>query len=83
VDACEGAREESGGTSKEEEAAEDRPGMDFVGPVVPVSVACDGRRGGDFSVAMDEEDSVEALFSSSGSALTSKGGALSPFMLDM
>jgi len=82
VDACEGAREESGSTSEKEEAADDRPGMDFVGPVVPVSVACDGR-GGDFIVAMDDDDSVEALFSSSGSALTSEGGALSPFMLDM
>lgn len=82
MDACEGAREESGSTSEEEEAADDRPGMDFVGPVVPVRVACD-ERGGDFIVAMDEDDSVEALFSSSGSALTSGGEALSPFMLDM
>ena len=53
-----------------------------MGPVVPVSVACDGR-GGDFIVAMDEDDSVEALFSSLGSVLTSGGGALLPFMLDM
>lgn len=82
MDASEGARKVLGSTSKVEEggAADDRPGMDFVGPV---DVACDGS-GGDFIVAMDDEDdSVEALFSSSGSSLISGGGALSPFMLDM
>jgi hypothetical protein len=83
VDACEGAREESGSTSKEAGgAADDRPGMDFVGPEGPESIACGGSEG-DFIVAVDEEDSVEALFSSSGSSLISEGGALSPFMLDM
>ena len=84
MDACDGAREESGSTSKEEEeeggAADDRPGMDLEGPE---SCACDGS-GGDCIVAVDEAaESVEALFSSSGSVLISGGGAVWPFMLDI
>jgi hypothetical protein len=83
VDACDGSCEESGSTSKEEEeggAADDRPGMDLEGPE---SGACDGS-GGDCIVAVDEAaESVEALFSSSGSVLISGGGVVWPFMLDM